>query len=375
MPSDETDPRWESLVAAALHHGVAPLLCRVLAGLPEASVPPAIAAAARAHLQQVAAEQATRVSELHTTMAILAAAGIPALAYKGPALAVLAHASPTMRPLRDLDVVVNPGSLPRAIAALGAEGYALHEPYSPAALKAWCRDHGQVTISLPEHLPVDLHDRIVPRTLAVDMDHDGSFERAVPLAIGDHQVQTFALEDTLLSICLHGTKEKWWRMLWVADVAALVERHPELRWDLVLARAHAAGMVRILGVGLALAERLFATPLPPEITRSVLRDPRCLQLAGHSLRLLHEAPDDPGSVYRLTSYHWHSRERASDRVRYAWRTLVTPGDRHYRMLRLPDALVRGYVALKLVHDYALEPAWNAGRRALGSRPGHKEAAS
>lgn len=372
MPPDAADPRWETLVAAALHHGVTPLLCRALADLPAGSVPASIAQAGAQHLARSDEAHAAAVTQLQDAIAHLAAAGIPAVAYKGPALGMLAHASATLRPLRDLDMVVLPHDLPRAIAALREQDYAVQEPWSPAVMRTWCRDHGQVTLGAPGLLPIDLHGLLAPRTLAVALDVAGMWARARPLALGRSSLPTFALEDTLLAICLHGTKEKWWRLLWVADVAALVARHPALDWDAAFARAQAAGMARMLDVGLALADGLFAAPLPATIAQRVRRDRRGIELAAASRRLLSEAPADPGSVYRLSGYHWHAHERLRDRLRYAWRTAVTPGDRHYRMVRLPAPLVPGYAAVKVVHDYALEPVWNASRRMLRGTRTHAD---
>jgi hypothetical protein len=50
-------------------------------------------------------------------------------------------------------------------------------------------------------------------------------------------VTTLSTADTLIYLCLHGAKHRWVRLAWLADVAALVDRSPELEWEAVFDRA------------------------------------------------------------------------------------------------------------------------------------------
>ena len=77
---------------------------------------------------------------------------------------------------------------------------------------------------------------------------------------------------------------------------------------------------------------------------------------------------DP-SIYTLTAFRLRMRERTADRVRYVARTLATPRDIHFSLLRLPDALFFLYTPLKLVHDYVLLPVWMLGKRVGQSQRG------
>jgi len=70
---------------------------------------------------------------------------------------------------------------------------------------------------------------------------------------------------------------------------------------------------------------------------------------------------EAGRLDRLSLYYWQLRERPRDRLRYVWRTMITPRDDHYKMIRLPDALFGGYVVVKLVHDYLLFPPWKVAK--------------
>jgi hypothetical protein len=195
----------------------------------------------------------------------------------------------------------------------------------------------------------------------VDIDMNGIWSRARPIGIAGRVVCSLSLEDMLFTACLHGSKEKWWRLLWVADVAAFIHRHPALDWTAVMERADASGARRMLLLGLALAQDLFSSALPLTVARAIEQDPTCLRLVQQSKCHLFMPDAAVGSVHRVSRYHLQARERFGDRARYVWRTVTTPESSHYRMIELPDALFFGYVAVKLVHDYVLLPLWLLGK--------------
>lgn len=352
---------WTELIRKALHHGVAGLLCRVLQQLPGEEIPEDILEAALSYLERADADGTARVAQTFEVLDALATDDIPVLPFKGVALAVMAYASPTIRPSRDIDVLVHKDHMARAVASLGKLGYRLSDTFGPRVMRACYASYGQDILFAERRLPVEPHWAFAPSTLAIDLDLDGIWRRTTTLEIADRRVRSLSLEDTLLVACLHGAKEKWWRLLWVADVAALMHRHRTVDWAAIMQRASASGMQRMLRLGLGLAHALFSAQLPPDLAHSIEEDQRCLRLIEESKRRIFGDAGGPGSLLILSKYHWNARERVGDRVRYVWRTMTTPQFIHYRMISLPDALAFGYVAVKLVHDYLLLPLWLSGK--------------
>lgn len=351
---------WTGVVRRALEQGVAGLLCSAIPALPTDAVPAEIDAAARSYLARTWEEGAERVRQTFEVLDALAAHGIAALPFKGVALAAVAYGDPTLRPSRDIDVLVHTDEITRAITALGALGYRLGETFGPRVMARCFATYGQDILHAPGRLPVEPHWTFAPSTLAIDIDVEAMWRRQAITCIDGRHVATLSPEDTLLVACLHGAKEKWWRLLWVADLAALVHRHASLDWAAIERRAAGAGLGRVLRMGMALTQALFGTQLPPHLAASIRRDPACLRLLARSVRRLFAARSDPGSPFRLSYYHWQARERLRDRMRYAWRTVTTPQFIHYRMIALPDRLAAGYVPVKVVHDYLLLPVWRLG---------------
>ena len=375
MPAMTAD-EWEHVVRRALHHGVAGLLCRGLLRNP-ADIPDEIRDAAEIYLERATAESESRIEQTLEVLDMLEADAIPALALKGVALSVLAHAAPGLRPGKDIDVLVHRADMGRAVASLAKLGYRLGDALAPRITETCFDAYGQDIVFATGRLPVEPHWTFAPRTLCVDFDLDAVWGSAIAIdlgegpvggpALGARTLRTLSLEDTLLVACLHGAKEKWWRLLWVADVAALVHRHPALAWDAVIERASRAGILRIVHVGLGLARMLFSLPLPAHVSDAIDRDAQCRRLIEESRQRIFADAVGPESPWRISRFHWRARERLRDRLRYVARTLTTPEFKHYRMVALPDGLNFLYVPLKLVHDYVVLPLWRLGKGRLWRR--------
>lgn len=166
---------------------------------------------------------------------------------------------------------------------------------------------------------------------------------------------------------MHGGKEQWSRLVWVADIAALLNAHPALDWTAVLARAKQTGCLRMTLLAAELASELLDARLPDHVCAAIARDHVVARLVERVRASLFTATEAP-SVFTLTRFRWNLRERLGDRLRYASRTLLTAGVPHFRALDLPDRLSFLYPAVRLGHDFvapwvwkALGPARHAGR--------------
>ena len=197
-----------------------------------------------------------------------------------------------------------------------------------------------------------------------DLDTGPIFDRAIVIeATGGRRFPCFAPEDTLLTAATHGGKEQWSRLVWVADIAALLHAHPALDWTAVLERAREAGCLRMILLAAELARSLLGARLPDHVRGAIAQDRRVPRLVDHVWKGLLARTEAP-SVYTLTRFRWDLRERVGDRWRYASRTLFAARVAHFRNVDLPDRLSFLYPVVRLAHDFLVMPAWRAmGRRA------------
>src|SRR5262249_25038100 len=126
---------------------------------------------------------------------------------------------------------------------------------------------------------VELHWALLPRYFSVSLDIAPFWKRAVRVPVGTHTAPTPGLEDTVLAVCVHAAKHCWSHLSLVSDLAWLVASNP-VEWEVVLERARALGVLRIVLLGVELANRLLQAPLPETVVRQAGADRDVQALAG-----------------------------------------------------------------------------------------------
>lgn len=340
---------WQRLVDAADEHGVLPLLDRCLAAIPDV-LPQAARRVLSEYARSVSIRSRLQLSELVGVMGELSAAGVPVITFKGPSLAALAYGDALSRQFVDLDVLVRPLDLARAERVLDARGYRRQTPprMSPAA-EAFFRhtDSEYEMIDREGWTSVDLHWTLLPDRFPFQLDEAWLWDTACAQTLGGAVVTTLALEPLLLFLTAHGAKERWRRLIWIADIDRIVRRVPGPDWAVVVDRARRYRCWRALRIGLEIAHRTFATPLPAALEPAT--DARVAAAAERALRDLFSAPLARSLLYegfRVEPFVFRACDTAGDRFRYASRAIVTPGPDEFARLPLPDALFPAYFALR-----------------------------
>lgn len=246
---------WHALLPRARWHGLTSLVYwHVHSTCPEA-VPPAILDALQARFRANARRNLLLTQELFRIVSLLERDGTPVIVFKGPVLGLMAYGNPSLRTFSDLDILVHQRDVPKVADRLQAAGY---EHLSEAQERVPLDFEWEYPfIRWPAGIKVDLHWRPLPRTLCYAVDTEALWHRSQKLELGGRHLTTFAPEDLLLYLCVHGSKHCWMRLGWVCDVAALLRAHPSMDWAQVLARSESQGSSRMLFVGLRLARDLL----------------------------------------------------------------------------------------------------------------------
>jgi len=129
---------WEHLQALAARHGLGPQLWRQLQSSPEL-VPRDFYAQVWSTQQRLARRNRELASELREVLMILNSAGIQALPYKGPMLALQLHGDVAMREFADLDLLLRPKDIIAAKACLQSAGFRVDVELGAAAEAAMLR--------------------------------------------------------------------------------------------------------------------------------------------------------------------------------------------------------------------------------------------
>lgn len=288
-------------------------------------------------------------TEMKRLIPHLEAKGIETLVFKGPALARVLYANPSLRAFTDLDVMVRPEKAMQAWALLAGEGYTLEYKFS--------REHLPALLASGNHLPlhgspnnelIELHWAFFPRSRATPFDTAGAWTRRIPLCFDDMTIMTLAPRDLVHFLCLHGTKHAWCRLGWVADLAWFVFRYPSFEWDELLEHATRLGTRRMTLVGLTLARELFRIQLAARVTAAMHQDSEVLSLARWMWQRLLSGVQDLPTGPDLLRLVLHSRERRRDRARDVYYHIVAP--RPGNLDDLPHSAAT-------LHTYTLHRLW------------------
>jgi hypothetical protein len=117
---------WEDLAAEAEYHGVAPLIEPIVAGIARAS-PASVPEGVRRVFVALASRHrhaaAAREGVIDQLVAAFAAADLRVILLKGAALAHLIYPRPELRPMADIDVLIEPAGLSSAVAVARDLGF------------------------------------------------------------------------------------------------------------------------------------------------------------------------------------------------------------------------------------------------------------
>jgi Uncharacterised nucleotidyltransferase len=321
---------WPALLGLAHRHAAMPLLYWTLSAVCPEDVPSPILQRLREQFEANAASNLRLTSELVRLLAWLEADGVPAIPFKGPALAAAVYGNLALRAFSDLDVLVRPADVPRAEATLVRHGYQPRLALTGVRAAAARRLAREATLTRGDgRVTVELHWDVAPWFFACPVDLAGLWARQEPLALAGRTVSSLAAEDLLLVLCIHASKHVWARLQWIGDVAELVRARPGLDWNRVRDHARRSGTLRMLRLGLRLARDLLGAGLPEAIDREIDRDSATIPLAAQVLERFLADPGTPASGFDDLQFHLRVREHLRDRIRYCVRLPVTPSERDW----------------------------------------------
>jgi hypothetical protein len=355
---------WDFLFAQAAENSVAPLLSRQLSAVAPDAVPSTEIARLKSLVRAGSVRSLVLSAELIRIVETFAAAGIEAFPYKGPVLAVQAYGDIALREFGDIDLVLRQSDMAAANRALAALGFApqfppIFAPDAPSPLIPGEYDYRDAE----RRLTVELHTEYTLRHFPAPPNLSDLAGRLARISISGHEIRTFCPEDTLVFLCVHGSKDFWERLLWVADLAALLDVNSQLDWDCVYSFADAVRARRMLHLGLALAFRVFGIQLPDSI-RTRLGEDRVADLVASQIerRLLGRSVPPPGSR-AIFQYRRSMVPSAFGGLRYALRLATVPAAEDWHTVRLPRRLAPLYAALRpfrLLRKYAAPQGTAAG---------------
>lgn len=356
---------WTAFAREAIAHDLTNLAGRTLARVAPDMVPRDLLDAFRLSIDQTDRRNRTLVAELHRVLGSVADAGIEAISFKGPAFDIRAYGNTRSRMFGDIGLLVHPGHVDAATAALRTLGYERAPRLTKAQLDLMRDLQGrEVLFRTALGIRVHLHTRFAPLTFGCDLDAAGVWRRARPMSLDGQPVLTPAPEDDILVLALQGGLEQTWSIGWACDVQACIASHPDLDWFATQEHARAQGLLRMLLLTVSLARTVFAAKIPNALLAEASADPIVNSWVGRIIQAWQT--DDPGrrpvqdgfSMDRL-----RLQQGAIRQARYVARSMFLPTPQHVARIPLPRRFTHlaAYVPVKFAHDLALFPLLQASR--------------
>lgn len=337
-----------ALLAAVDHHRVAAALSLDGGeGLPEATSK-ALAEFRRRRVVRLL----TLAAELAAAVRALTAAGIPVVAFKGPAVGVLLHGGAARRDAVDLDLLIAPAAWEAALETLAGLGYRPLDP-ALAADRALRGGHALALLRRGAAASIELHDRLTPEDSPFPLSVLRPFERPAIITIGGVAIPTLSAEAATVFAAHHGWKHLWARLHWLNDIA-VAARGDAVDWPAADDLARRLGCRRHLALALALAAEILDAPPPENYADAALASAAVRRAKRATAPLILASPPvtDRQAAYRLGLARVVALDLAllsGNRLRLAaLRRRLKPTEEDRRFMPLPAFLRPLHYAVRLV---------------------------
>ncbi len=196
---------------------------------------------------------------------------VPLMALKGAALNLTLYDRPHQRPMSDLDLMVRPQDVDRAVAILEDIGAKRGEEFVRDDF--FPRFYAEVEYNLGTVYPVriDLHVRpLRPLRFARQMPCDALWTRSELVRIGGSRVHIPGPEDMLIHLAGHSGLHGNCRTLWLRDIRDWVAaRRERMDWERFLTATEAWGLTLPVREAIVQAEAELGSFCPRDVVESL----------------------------------------------------------------------------------------------------------
>ena len=341
---------WIQFIRLALRHDMLPLTYWNLHRVCPDLVPRGVLGPLRARYEAGAAESRLLAEELVGILGVLDSQGIPAVTYKGAALAVRLYGDLSLRGFGDLDIVICEREVLRARRLLIDRGYAPERVEINDLNQFLSQKHEMLLYRGDGKVRLDLHWRCISRSDCLAGDPERFVQYLEFVSIAGEEVRSLRPETYLLILSMHAAKHQWVQLKLICDIAEILAV-PDLEWEYVLREAKDLGLRRVLSTGLHLAQGLLGATVPPELAQELKIDRTAKALAVQARTRLFEEPGERWGLKGGITCQMEIRERLRDQakilLRYFWNKLK-PTDRDRWFLPMPNSVSLAYYLVRPV---------------------------
>jgi hypothetical protein len=265
---------WPAVVALARRHRVTTLVAKTLREAIEAGGTMCgndcreAAALLDARARQLAVARFAQIGEAARVTRLLATEGIGCLHLKGAPLAVRAFNDVATRDSRDIDILVETKHAERVDGILVKAGSQRQKPVSRLAAlprTLHMRYAHEYVYTSAAGLTVEIKTRLQPARGLLPLDAGDLMRRATEVEVAGICFPVLPEADEFMYLCVHGARHVWYRLKWLADIAALLANCEDPLAVETVEVARRLGVLVPVLEGFDLAHSWLGAPVPGEI--------------------------------------------------------------------------------------------------------------
>jgi hypothetical protein len=211
---------WEALGYFCEDHGIGPLALNILSSIPETS--PQVLRVFQDIAERSLARSVILIQRLQEILEELESQHIAALVLKGPVLAEILYSSPALRPFEDLDLLIKPEDMGRAVGILKKIDF--HEIFSERE-RQFLESGFHRKFRTLQGVVVELHWELLhPDFCALPVS--AVWEKAQTRMLYGRNIKTLSDTDQFIYACVHLAKHLCTHALtkgiWISDLERLL---------------------------------------------------------------------------------------------------------------------------------------------------------
>lgn len=341
--------QWDLFLQLCFHHRVYPVVFKRLQPLAEPHIPVSVMKQLADQTRHNKFMALQLVAELEQLLMGFEREQIRSLVLKGPALAYELYGDFTMRPSRDLDILIHEADLIHVNRYMTKSGYTTvdypqDDDVNAATMK---RIYNFTYVHPNKNICVEIHFKLGPqfhKTPAFEQ----LWERRRELRLIRQQIPCLGREDLLLYLALHGAKHAWYQKRWILDIDRILRTTDSGERFLQLAVQHQAQ--QLAGQAVALSYICLDSPLPSAFQPLVM-DKRVLRLTDQAMTCM-QTIVDPEQVnifewnfYRMKYYTFQLYTTFGAKLEFLFEHFY-PSEHEVKLLAFPKPLKGLYFALR-----------------------------
>jgi len=258
---------WEEVVSFCIRQRILLICYNIFKSAPD-QIPKDILSKCKTLYHQNSIRVIRLSKELIQVNRALSTVNIQSILMKGIGLSQILYNDFAVRPCGDIDLLVQPKDLSSVHKILFQRGYIDLLDWHPLRKKIYQYYSHHYQFYHPQKMIIlELHRRYIAPSRSAHYDISGIWKRTKQINVLNENVQVMGDEDLLLYLIVHNSKELWWSLLHLYDIASLILVRPKLDWEFIIAEAESGRCIKRMLLTLILIEQIFEVQLPREIAK------------------------------------------------------------------------------------------------------------